>query len=79
MYIYGGVLGHQFTCFTIKKKQKYLRTSPPQTRREHPLTVCVGAFFYFFLSPSLALEVRVARLRRYSFYLLYCCKSNAFF
>jgi hypothetical protein len=32
------------------------------TRREHPLTLCVGAFFYILLSPSLALEVHVARL-----------------
>lgn len=30
-------------------------------RREHPLTICVGAFFYLLLSPSLALEVRAAR------------------
>ena len=30
-------------------------------RREHPLTVCVGTFFYVLLSPSLALEVRIAR------------------
>jgi hypothetical protein len=34
-----------------------------ETRREHPLTVCVGVFFYALLSPSIALEVRVARLR----------------
>ena len=32
-----------------------------EQRREHPLTVCVGAFFYMLLSPSLALEVRAAR------------------
>jgi len=33
------------------------------TRREHPLTVCVGAFFYVLLGPSFALEVHSARLR----------------
>ena len=36
-----------------------------ETRREHPLTVCVGAFFYVLLGPSIALEVRVARLRSF--------------
>jgi len=30
-------------------------------RREHSFTICVGAFFYLLLSPSLALEVRAAR------------------
>jgi 3-oxo-5-alpha-steroid 4-dehydrogenase 3 len=34
-----------------------------ETRREHPLTICVGVFFYALLSPSLALEVRAARLQ----------------
>ena len=33
------------------------------SRREHPLTVCVGTFFYVMLSPTLALEGRLARLR----------------